>query len=143
MGVARAPAACAQTLGALGLRGERGVEHLQRRADLDECLRKAGDAQRLGPGETQRRFAERKAQVARRAFQPIAQCLQLGRAATGHAQLAARVARELQQLRGGEAVAEEKTRRFGQLVRLVEDERIARGQELGHTFVPQHDVGEE
>ena len=40
-------------------------------------------------------------------------------------------------------LAEEERRGVGQLVRLVEDHRVARGQELGEALVAQHDVGEE
>ena len=40
-------------------------------------------------------------------------------------------------------LAEEQRRGVGQLVRLVEDHRVARGQELGEALVAQHHVGEE
>ena len=44
---------------------------------------------------------------------------------------------------GRERVAEKQARRLGQLVRFVEDQRIARRQQLGDALVAQHDVGEE
>ena len=53
------------------------------------------------------------------------------------------VARELRQLPGGHLLAEEQRRGVGKLVGLVEDHRVARGQELGEPFVAQHHVGEE
>ena len=53
------------------------------------------------------------------------------------------VARELGELPGRHLLAEEQRRGVGQLVRLVEDHRVARGQELGEPFVAQHHVGEE
>ena len=45
------------------------------------------------------------------------------------------VTRQLGQLSRGCLLAEKKRRRIGQLVRLVEDHCIARGQELGEPFV--------
>jgi hypothetical protein len=53
------------------------------------------------------------------------------------------VARELAQLAGGQLLAEEQRRGVGQLMRFVENDRIACRQQLGEPFVPQHDVGEE
>ena len=53
------------------------------------------------------------------------------------------VARELGELAGRQLLAEEQRRGVGQLVRLVEDHRVARGQQLGEPFVAQHHVGEE
>ena len=53
------------------------------------------------------------------------------------------IARELGELPGRQLLAEKERRRVGQLMRLVEDQRIARGQELGEALVPQHHVGEE
>ena len=47
------------------------------------------------------------------------------------------------ELAGARLLAEEQRRRVGKLVRLVEDHRVARGQELGEAFVAQHHVGEE
>ena len=53
------------------------------------------------------------------------------------------VARELGELPGRRLLAEEQRRRVGKLVRLVEDDRVARGQQLGEPLVAQHHVGEE
>ena len=53
------------------------------------------------------------------------------------------VARELRELAGGQLLAEEQRGGVRKLVRLVEDDRVACGQELGETFVAQHHVGEE
>ena len=46
-------------------------------------------------------------------------------------------------LRGRHAFAEEETRGLRQLVRLVEDDRVAGGQQLGDALVAQHQIGEE
>ncbi len=48
--LARTARACAEPLGALGLRPDRRVEHLQRRAQLGERLGKSLDRERLRPG---------------------------------------------------------------------------------------------
>jgi hypothetical protein len=53
------------------------------------------------------------------------------------------IARELRELSGGQLLAEEQRRGVRKLVRLVENDRVARGQQLGETFVAQHHVGEE
>ena len=53
------------------------------------------------------------------------------------------IARKLRQLAGGRLLAEEQRRRVGQLMRFVENDRIARGQQLGEPLVAQRDVGEE
>ena len=53
------------------------------------------------------------------------------------------VAREVGELARRQLFAEEQRGRVRQLVRLVEDQRVARRQELGQPFVAQHHVGEE
>ncbi len=53
------------------------------------------------------------------------------------------VARELGELPRGHLLAEEERRGVGELVGLVEDHRVARGQELREALVAQHHVGEE
>ena len=52
------------------------------------------------------------------------------------------VTRQFHHLRGCDALAEEHARRLRQLMGLVKDHRVARGQQLGGTFVLQHDIGE-
>src|SRR5205807_9757158 len=64
--------------------------------------------------------------------------VELGRRAAGGAQLETGIARQLDQLRGRYAFAEEHARRLGQLVRLVENEGVAGRQQLGDAFVTQH-----
>ena len=143
VGVGRSPAAGPESFRTLGLCGERGIEHLERGAQLDERLGKPSQTHRLRPGEARRRIAERQAQVARRLVDPVGERLELGRAAARGAQLCTGIARQLDQLAGGEAVAEEEARRFGKLVRLVEDHGVAGRQELAHAFLAQHHVGKE
>src|SRR5439155_4276561 len=68
---------------------------------------------------------------------------ELGRSAAGGAQLATGIARQLDDLARGNAFTKEKACGLRQLMRLVEDERVARREQLGDAFVAQHDVGEE
>ena len=130
-------------LGALGLRFERLAQRLQAAREHFDCVRKSGKPQCLPPREAGRGVAEYKPQVARRLVQAGGEPLELGRGAARGAQLGARVARELHELRGRDGLAEEEPRGFRQLVRLVEHHGIARRQELRNTLVAQHDVGEE
>src|SRR5690606_3306136 len=89
------------------------------------------------------RVAACQAKLARRLVKAARQLIQLGRSAARGPQLDADVARELGELRARERLAEEKACDLGQLVRLVEDYGVARGQQLGDAFLPQHEVGEE
>ncbi len=52
------------------------------------------------------------------------------------------VAPQFDELMGGNRFAEEQTGGFGQLVRLVEDHGVARGQQFRHALVTQDHVGE-
>ena len=106
-----------------------------------EAVGEAGQVQRLAPGQPARGVAERQPQIARRLLHAIGERLELGGSAAGGAQLRAGIARDLDQLGAGNGLAEEQARRFRQLVRFVEDHRVARRQELGNAFVAQHHVG--
>ena len=54
-----------------------------------------------------------------------------------------RIVGEIEHLRGRHVLAEKKAGGFRQLVRLVENHRVAGREELGRTFVAQHHVGKE
>ncbi len=69
-----------------------------------------------------------------------------GRAATSRAPRARGdfgVPCELRELPGRELLSEKQRRGVRELMRLVEDQRVAGGQQLGEPLVAQHDVGEE
>ena len=135
--------AVAQALGALGLGVEHGLEvgeRLFQRLDHGvEVLALGG----LRGGDPRALGAEHQAQVARGLFQ-VARLVDHRHtvARRGHG-LGACVARQLQHLRGGHAVAEEQARGLRQLVRLVENHRVAGRQQFAHALVAQHHVGEE
>ena len=97
----------------------------------------------MHPGEARAGLAERQAQVACGLVEPRRYPVELGRRAAGGPQLETGIARQLDQLRGRYAFAEEHARRLGQLVRLVENEGVAGRQQLGDAFVTQHHIGEE
>ncbi len=54
-----------------------------------------------------------------------------------------RIACEFEHLRGRRRLAEERRRGLGQLMGLVEDDRVRGRQQIGDPFVAQHEVGEE
>ncbi len=141
-GLGGAPRAGAQAFRALGLLAERLAERRQRLAERSQHLREARLAQRLRPAQAQPLLRKAQAQIARCLVETAGELVELGRGAARRAQLEARVARELDQLRGGERLAEEQPRGLGQLVRLVEDHGVAGGQQLGDALVAQRDVGE-
>jgi hypothetical protein len=132
-----------QAFAALGLAvemavhfGNRGGKALQR--ILEACF--GLDAPRR---QAQVLALHRQAQVARRLFQRRGRVLQGRVVLGGNDALIARIARQLDDLGGGQAFAEEQAGHLGQLVRLVEDDRVAGRQQLAHAFVLEHDVGKE
>src|SRR5450759_1457489 len=54
-----------------------------------------------------------------------------------------RVVAQIEQLARAQAFAEKQRRRFGQLVRFVENHGVAGRQQFGHAFVLEHHIGEE
>ncbi len=87
--------------------------------------------------------ADGQPQVLGHFFQRLAAGLQIEAVAGVGQAFGAGVAGQIENLRGRYGIAEEQRRHFRQLVRLVEDDRVAGRQQLGHAFVAQHDVGEE
>ena len=85
----------------------------------------------------------RQTQVARRLVQRQRRILQgqvilrRGNAFMAH------ITRQVDQLRGGHALAEEQPGHFRQLVRLVENHCVAGRQQLAHAFVLEHHISEE
>ena len=140
---AGAARAGAQAFAALGLLRERLAQRFQRRAERLQRVGESGLAQRLRPAQAQPFLRKTQAQIARRLVQLRRDAIQFRRGAARGAQFQARVARELDQLRGGHRLAEEQARGLRQLVRLVEDHRVAGGQQFGDALVAQRHVGEE
>ncbi len=85
----------------------------------------------------------RQAQVARGLVQRQRGILQRRVILGGDDGLVLRVARQLDDLAGRHALAEEQPGHLGQLVRLVENDRVAGRQQLAHALVLEHHVGEE
>ena len=132
-----------ESLRALGLLCKRPLQLLEGSLQLFKRAGEIRQPQCLRPGEARAGLAERQAQVAGGLVEPRRYPVELGRRAAGGPQLETGVARQLGQLRGRYAFAEEHARRLGQLVRLVENESVAGRQQLGDAFVAQHHVGEE
>ena len=93
--------------------------------------------------DLRRSIAQGEAQLSRGGAEALHRGRELGDFACPRARGDLRVARELRELPGRELLAEEERCRIGKLMRFVEDERIARGEQLREPFVPQHHVGEE
>ena len=93
--------------------------------------------------KTPRIDAHRKTQVARRLFRRLASRRQIQTITRMRQRFVARIAYQIQHLRGRNTVAKKQARHFRQLVRFVEDHRVAGGQQFRHTFVAQHHVGKE
>ncbi len=84
---------------------------------------------------------EHQPQVARRLVQRICRLGQGSKILGGGQRLQPRIAGQIQQLRSGQVVAKKQAGGFRQLVRLVENHRVAGGQQLRHAFVTQHHIG--
>ena len=142
-GVGCAPRALRELVAALGLfaelRGERlegGVQSVERRSEIRP-------AKRFGLRLLAGRLARREPHAAQR--------LREGARSIGQRCIVARdlqalklgIAGELAQLARRDLLAEEQRRRFGQLMRLIENHRVAPRQEIREALVLQHDVGKE
>ena len=112
---------------------------LQRVERLEERM----TVRQLAERQAHRIFLEREPHIARRAFQRRAELGPVGGVACVRQTFGDRIAREFEQLRRRERIAEKERRRLGQLMRLVEDDRVRRRQQLGHAGVAQHHIGEE
>jgi len=130
-------------LGALGLGFEDGgefgdflLQRFQGRGEFRPLLQ-------LLVGETPGIDTHRQAQVARRLFHGLGAALDIEAVAGAGQALRLGVARQIDHLRRRHAVAEKQGGHFRQLVGLVEDHRVAGREQLGHTLVAQHHVGEE
>ena len=142
-GLGRAPRAVVEFLAALGEQPELGRHPVQRRGQFVERRLEAvalgGDALR----KLARRVAQREAQLADGGSHARDGVGKPGDFARAGPRRDLGVAGELDQLPGGDLLAEEKRRGVGELMRLVENDRIARRQQLGEPFVAQYHVGEE
>ena len=118
-------------------------EPVERRGETVERFREAAPRQRDVARELAGHVAGRQAQLADRRRQVGRRVGQVGHVAGRRARRDLGVARQFPELAGGDLLAEEQRRGVRQLVRLVEDDRVAVGQQLGHAFVAQHHVGEE
>jgi hypothetical protein len=139
----RALGALLQAFGALGLTvqlvaqaAECGEQRIERGQEA------AAFAQRA-QGEPPGVLAYRQPQVACGLVERAGRRRQRRVLTRGRQRLGTRIARQFDQLRGRYRLAEEHARGVGQRVRLVEDHRIARRQQLGEAGVAQRDVGEE
>ena len=140
----RARAQLAELLAALGeQRRARSASRSSAAASSSSAAAKPSRSAAAPLRELARRVAEREAQLADRRADAGGGVGQLGDLARAGARGDLGVARELGELPRRDLLAEEERRGVGQLVRLVEDHRVARGQELGQPFVAQHHVGEE
>ncbi len=104
---------------------------------------KFGLFQQLTAGEAPGVDADGQPQILGDFFQRLAAGLQIEAVAGVGQAFRAGIAGQIEDLRGRYGIAEEQRRHFRQLVRLVEDHRVAGRQQLGHAFVAQHHVGEE
>ena len=111
------------------------AQGLQRGRELLEILRRAGRHPAF--------LLEHQPQVARGLVQLVAGLGQRREILGRRRRFDARVARQVEQQRGGQRLAEEQAGGLRQLVRLVEDHRVAGGQQLRHALVAQHHVGKE
>ena len=103
-----------------------------------------GLAQRLRPAEPQPFLREAQPQVARRLVEPRCDAVQLGRRAARGAQLQARVARELDQLRASTPSRRRRARAVsGSWCASSKITVLHDGQQLGDALVAQRHVGEE
>ncbi|EDT08605.1 hypothetical protein BgramDRAFT_4758 [Paraburkholderia graminis C4D1M] len=140
--LARAAQTGADRLRALGLSGERGLECIELRFERFERGEQRVIVGQLTDRQAHRIFLERKPHVARGTLQRRTELDPVDGIAGMTQALGHRIAREFEKLRGGKRLAEKQRGRFGKLMRLVEDNRIGRGQQFGHAGIAQHDVGE-
>ena len=138
-----APGDRREVLAALGEEAELGGGAIERRRQLGQRGRKTVAPQRRALRELAGAVTEREPQLPDRGAEVGRGGGQVGHFAGAGAGGHFRVARELRQRAGRHLLAEEQRRGIRQLVRLVEDDRVARGQQLGQPFVAEHDVGEE
>ena len=139
-----------QRIHACASSGESGIASLpsrqraiERRREPVERLREARARQCRVARELDGLVPGGQPQPADRRREPGGGVGQRGDVACGGARGDFGVACELAQLACADLLAEEQRRGVRQLVRLVEDDRVAVGQELGHALVAQHHVGEE
>jgi len=137
----RAAPAMLQPFRALRLRLQQLAEMRQLAGDLLQRL--VEHRRQLRQRKARVLAGDGQAQVARRLLQRPRPLRQLGEVLRRRQALHARIARHVEQLRGRYILAEEQAGRLRQLVRLVEDHRVAGRQELRHAGIAQHHVGEE
>jgi hypothetical protein len=87
-------------------------------------------------------FGEREPQIARRFFERARRVRKLAAFPGADRGFDDGLARERDHLGRRHAFAEEERRGFRNLVRFVEDDRVARGEKLAYAFVAQDEVGE-
>ena len=136
-----APPAIFQTFGTRGLGFEQRGEHFKLAQEADQRVIEPAALVELGEREARRLDGQCQAQVLRRFLDAGAELGQVEAVAGADDAFGACIVSQVEHLRGRDVFAEEQARGFGELVRFVEDHRVAGGQEFGRAFVAKHDVG--
>ena len=131
-----------QPLGPFGLGFEDGGELRHFFFQHLECRGKIRLFFELTVGKAPAIDADRQPQILRRFFHVTTARLQGQTVAGVGDAFRARIAGQIEHLRRRYAIAEKQRRHFRQLVRLVENHRVAGGQQFRHAFVAQHHIGE-
>ena len=125
------------------MRRQRGAQRVEMRFERFERFEERMIVGELAERHAHRVLPEREPHVARRALERGAELGPVHGVAGMDQAFRDRIAREFEELRRGDGLAEEERRGFGQLMRFVEDDGVRGRQQLGHAGVAQHHVGEE